>query len=160
MASDCKRLLEEGAEALREFNPMNIEGRLVIRGVAGGLEFVYTAECSDDGKLLVMGGIPAFFLKLPEKCEVALKLLERVMELGSQEYLLVSKLDSSLVMAIPALSPDEVEPQDLVRYFSLLALIVLWLDRQLERAAQGEEPEPFSVEEAARLIGEGEGDEE
>ena len=155
MGGGCSGLLERSLEALRDFNASMIDGRLVVYAATQRLTFVFAAECTDDDRIMMMTGYARFFRLLPRENCSGTRLLERVLELGGSHNLFPSKLDDSLILSSPPINAGELEPEDIARFFSLTALVAVWLDRQLERASQGLEPEPFNLEEAARIIEEG-----
>jgi len=142
--------LEEAKGALSEFNPEIVEGRLVIYGTSGRIDFVFTAECTDEEKLLILTGVPGFFSTLPEG-EPGRKVLEALLDLAGKEYVIVSKVEDNLLIADPV--PVEPSIAPIQRFFSLSALIVIWLTRQLENAASGMEVRPFNIDEVAGIIG-------
>ena len=146
----CSEVLDKAREALSEFNPEIVEGRLVIYGTSGRLDFVFTAECTGEGKMLILTGIPGFFSRLP-RGEPGRRILEALLDLAGKEYILVSKADENLLLAEPG--PVEPSVVSVQRFFSLSALVVLWLTRQIESAASGGEVRPFSLDEIASSLG-------
>ena len=147
--AECRDVLERAHRELEEFNARMVEGRLIIYGSAGRIDFVFTAECTDNGGMILISGYPGFFEAAPGG-DAGKALLERLLELAGSQYVLVSKMDENLVLSEPA--PLDPDVDAVKRFFSLTALIAVWLDKQVERAEKGEEPRPFSIEEAAKLI--------
>lgn len=151
--AECRETLERALSELEEFSARMVEGRLVIYGSAGRIDFIFTAECTDEGGMLLISGYPGFFNVLP-RGDAGRAVLEKVLELAGSQYVLASKMDENLVVSEPA--PIEPDVDAVKRFFSLTALVAVWLDKQIERAEKGEELVPFSVEEAAKLIQGGE----
>jgi hypothetical protein len=117
------------------------------------LEFVFTAECSEDGSIIMLTGYPQFFETIQGECNLIKQLYEHLFELSSDEYLMVSKIEDNLILAQPAIPGEEASPEDVSRFFSLTAVITVWLSKQLESIREGVPPKPFSLEETMRIMG-------
>ncbi|MCE4625889.1 MAG: hypothetical protein F7C35_08545 [Desulfurococcales archaeon] len=152
MASDeCEKIIHEALEQLSEFSPQLLDKRLIIYGASGSLDFVFSVECTETGQLLTLFGLPAFFKKLP-RGDGALKLLESLLEVAGQEYLMLSKIDENLLISQPPIPGEKPNIGDLQRFFSLGILLVLWMSKQLESIEKGGEVKPFSIEEMLRIL--------
>ncbi len=150
--SKCKDALEKIKERLKDYEPQEAEGNLIIYGLAGKLEIVSSVGCASENKIVAMTAIPGFFDKLPEDPSIALKLLRRLLEIPADHYVIISDYRGSLMISMPASFIGEGVVDEVDTFLSLSALIAVWLSIQLEKASKGAEPEPFSIERVFSIL--------